>query len=150
MLGLVKLDATRTHFLGKLPRAQYIRVLQVSAAHVYLTYPFVLSWSLLEAMACAAPIVASRTAPVLEVVQHGRTGVLVDFFSPEAVADAVQQMLSRPAHRCALGAAARSAVQVFAIDEGNRGYGAALRVCTRAAMTERADKFDTKLVKELV
>ena len=56
MLKEVKPRPERTHFLGKVPRASYIRVLQVSAAHVYLTYPFVLSWSLLEAMACGAPV----------------------------------------------------------------------------------------------
>jgi len=61
MLAEVKLDATRTHFLGRIPRPQYIKVLQVSAAHVYLTYPFALSWSLLEAMACGALVIASGT-----------------------------------------------------------------------------------------
>jgi glycosyltransferase involved in cell wall biosynthesis len=85
MLREVKLDATRTHFMGKLPRAQYIKVLQVSAAHVYLTYPFVLSWSLLEAMACGANIVASDTAPVREVIRDGVDGRLCSFFDPGAL-----------------------------------------------------------------
>ncbi len=89
MLREVKLDATRTHFLGKLPRAQYIKVLQVSAAHVYLTYPFVLSWSLLEAMACGVNIVASDTAPVREVIGDGRRGDVVPFFDTEAIASRV-------------------------------------------------------------
>jgi glycosyltransferase involved in cell wall biosynthesis len=87
MLREVKLDATRTHFLGKLPRAQYIKVLQVSAAHVYLTYPFVLSWSLLEAMACGANIVASDTAPVREVISDGENSVLVPFFDETTLAE---------------------------------------------------------------
>ncbi len=94
MLREVKLDATRTHFLGKLPRAQYIKALQVSAAHVYLTYPFVLSWSLLEAMACGANIVASDTAPVREVIRDGRNGVLVPFFDAERIAGAIDISVS--------------------------------------------------------
>jgi glycosyltransferase involved in cell wall biosynthesis len=65
--GKTRCDAHALH--GKLPRAQYIKVLQVSAAHVYLTYPFVLSWSLLEAMACGANVLASDTAPVMEVIR---------------------------------------------------------------------------------
>ena len=89
MLREVKLDPTRTHFLGRIPRAQYLKVLQVSAAHVYLTYPFVLSWSLLEAMACGVNVIASDTAPVREVIQHGRNGVLVPFFDPHAIAQEV-------------------------------------------------------------
>lgn len=96
MLSEVKLDPTRTHFMGKVPYQQYIEVLQVSAAHVYLTYPFVLSWSLLEAMACGAPIVASETAPVQEVIQHEVSGELVPFFDLEEVA---RSMLSRVASK---------------------------------------------------
>jgi glycosyltransferase involved in cell wall biosynthesis len=86
LLREVQLDPIRTHFLGRIPRAEYIKVLQVSAAHVYLTYPFVLSWSLLEAMACGANIVASDTAPVREVIRDGENGVLVPFFDMSVAA----------------------------------------------------------------
>ena len=89
MLREVKLDPTRTHFLGRIPRAQYIKVLQVSAAHVYLTYPFVLSWSPLEAMACGANVVASDTAPVREVIAQGGNGLLVPFFDTRQLAETV-------------------------------------------------------------
>lgn len=95
MLAEVKLDPARTHFLGRLPYQDYVRVLQVSAAHVYLTYPFVLSWSLLEAMACGAPIVASDTAPVREVVRDGCDGLLVPFFEHGAVARRLHECLQR-------------------------------------------------------
>lgn len=68
--------------------------LQVSAAHVYLTYPFVLSWSLLEALASGCAVVASDTAPVREVIRHGHNGLLVDFFSPSHISQTVLQVLA--------------------------------------------------------
>jgi outer membrane protein assembly factor BamB/glycosyltransferase involved in cell wall biosynthesis/orotate phosphoribosyltransferase len=89
MLREVSVDPTRTHFVGRLSRAQYIRVLQVSAAHVYLTYPFILSWSLLEAMACGANIVASDTPPVREVLDHGRNATLTGFHDVRQLAEAL-------------------------------------------------------------
>jgi len=89
MLAEVKVDPTRTHFLGKLPYDAYRKVLQVSAAHVYLTYPFVLSWSMLEAMASGCLVIGSRTGPVQEVIEDGVNGLLVDFFDSGAMADRV-------------------------------------------------------------
>jgi glycosyltransferase involved in cell wall biosynthesis len=86
-----QLDLSRVHFLGRIPYAEYLRVLQISSVHVYLTYPFVLSWSMLEAMAVGTIVVGSRTAPVQEVIEDGVNGYLVDFFSHEEVADKVCQ-----------------------------------------------------------
>lgn len=79
MLSEVSLNPTRTHFMGKLPYETYKTVLQVSAAHVYLTYPFVLSWSMLEAQASGGLIVGSSTPPVEEIVEPGVTGYLAEF-----------------------------------------------------------------------
>jgi glycosyltransferase involved in cell wall biosynthesis len=94
LLAEVPIDLERVHFLGKLPYGQYRRLLQVSAAHVYLTYPFVLSWSLLEALASGCAVVASDTAPVREVIRHGHNGLLVDFFSPSHISQTVLQVLA--------------------------------------------------------
>jgi glycosyltransferase involved in cell wall biosynthesis len=91
------IDWDRVHFLGKVPYSDYQKLLQVSRCHVYLTMPFVLSWSLLEAMSMGATIVASDVAPVREAVTHEKTGLLVDFFDTSAIADQVIEVLSDPA-----------------------------------------------------
>jgi glycosyltransferase involved in cell wall biosynthesis len=89
-----RVDMSRVHFLGTVPYETLIRLYQVSSAHVYLTYPFVLSWSLLEAMSAGCAIVASRTAPVEEVISDGKNGYLVDFFRPEEIAERVDEVLT--------------------------------------------------------
>ena len=82
----VRFDARRVHFLGQVPYADYLRLLQVSSAHIYLTIPFVLSWSAMEALAAGCIVIGSRTAPVEEVIRDGENGFLVDFFAPEKIA----------------------------------------------------------------
>lgn len=82
-------DTSRIHFTGYIPYASYLKILQASSAHVYLTYPFVLSWSMLEAMSTGCLVLASGTPPVTEVIQDGWNGILFDFFSPQEIADKV-------------------------------------------------------------
>ncbi|MEJ8814260.1 glycosyltransferase family 4 protein [Variovorax ureilyticus] len=121
----VRLDPDRTHFLGRLPYAQYLRVLQVSAAHVYLTYPFVLSWSLLEAMSAGCLIVASDTAPVREVVRDGHNGLLVDFFDDQSIAERVLNALESPSGMQDIKQRAREGVlRSYRRDLGLRTYDA--------------------------
>lgn len=89
-----KLDPARLHFVGKIPYLTYVRLLRVSRAHVYLTYPFVLSWSMLEAMSAGAPLIASATPPVTEFIQHERQGLLFDFHDREALVESVCRVLA--------------------------------------------------------
>jgi glycosyltransferase involved in cell wall biosynthesis len=93
MLEEVPLDLSRVHFLGKLPYAQYRSVLQISSAHIYLTRPFVLSWSCIEAMSAGCLIVGSRTPPVEEVIEDGVNGFLVDFHSPQEIAEKTAELI---------------------------------------------------------
>lgn len=90
------LDLQRVHFLEKVPYSVFLGVLQVSRVHVYLTYPFVLSWSMLEAMSAECLIVGSRTAPVEEVIRDGGNGLLVDFFDHAQIAERVVAALEDP------------------------------------------------------
>jgi glycosyltransferase involved in cell wall biosynthesis len=106
-----RIDLGRVHFLGALPYAQYLAVLQLARVHVYLTYPFVLSWSLLEALAAGCLVVGSRTAPVEEVMTDHENGWLVDFFDAEALAARVVEGLSAQAETVELRRNARLTVQ---------------------------------------
>ncbi|MGE4298706.1 MAG: glycosyltransferase family 4 protein [Desulfovibrionaceae bacterium] len=110
MLDTLDLDMSRVHFVGSLPYGQYKRLLQASHAHIYLTRPFVLSWSMLEAMSCGCCVVASDTAPVREVVRNDVNGLLVDFFSPEQIAARVGEVLDDPDRKRAIREAARRTI----------------------------------------
>jgi glycosyltransferase involved in cell wall biosynthesis len=101
----------RIHFLGKIPYPRFIAFLQLSTVHLYLTYPFVLSWSLLEAMSAGCAIVGSDTAPVREVISHDETGSLVDFFDASRLASEVCALLDDAERRQRYGARAREFVQ---------------------------------------
>ncbi|MBG0791365.1 MAG: glycosyltransferase [Desulfovibrionaceae bacterium] len=107
---LVKLDESRVHFTNALPYGQYRQVLRASSAHVYLTWPFVLSWSMLEAMSCGCLVVGSDTEPVREVIRHRENGLLTDFNSPEKIAEATIDALENQADYAALRDRARQTI----------------------------------------
>lgn len=107
---LSQLDLSRVHFLDFLPYERFLSLLQVSSAHIYLTYPFVLSWSLTEAMSVGCKIVGSDTAPVREAVKHGESGLLASFNDENAVADSVISLLAEPGRWSHLGEQARAAI----------------------------------------
>lgn len=104
-----RLDLSRVHFLGNVSKPDFLSLLQVSTCHVYLTYPFVLSWSLLEAMAAECLIVASSTPPLVEAVTDGETGRLFDFFDVKGLSELVVDSLARRDELVTLRRAAREA-----------------------------------------
>ncbi|MEM6306899.1 MAG: glycosyltransferase family 4 protein [Pseudomonadota bacterium] len=105
-----QLDWSRLHFLGKVPYNDYMKIIQLSKCHMYLTKPFVLSWSFLEAMSMQATIVASDVAPVREAMTHGKNGLLVDFHNSDQIADQVIDVLAQPGKYTHIGPAARKHV----------------------------------------
>ena len=94
--------------MGKVPYDQFVALMQTSRAHAYLTYPFVLSWSMIEAMSAGAHVIGSRTAPVEEVIAHGINGTLVDFLDVPGWSAALTDALADPEKYRPLRKAARA------------------------------------------
>lgn len=118
--GLVK---ERTHWLGPLQEDAYHQLLACSDVHLYLTVPFVLSWSLLEAMAVGCAIVSSATPPVQEVIRHEQEGLLCDFYSPDDQARAIEQLLVQPEWARTLGVVARDTARRYQASDGLHSWG---------------------------
>ena len=116
------LDPERTHWLGPLQTSEYHNVLANSDVHLYLTVPFVLSWSLLEAMAAGCSIVASDTPPVREVIRNGHNGLLVDFFSPQQQAETIESLLDSTEMRLQLAESAMQSARQYDSDAGLRAW----------------------------
>lgn len=105
-----QIDGDRVHFYDRLPYGQLIRLFQVASVHVYLTYPFVLSWSMLEAMSCGCLVIGSKTPPVEEVIEHGRNGLLCDFFDIDEICQRVNQVFEHPDRMRSLREQARNTI----------------------------------------
>ena len=110
MLDETKPDMKRVHFVGYLKYNEMLNVLKISSAHIYLTVPFVLSWSMMEAMASECVILGSNTPPVMEVLEHERNGIVVDFYDHMAIAEWVDKIFAHPQRMKHLGKAARETV----------------------------------------
>lgn len=110
MPRLSKNQSNRIYFLGNLNYERYLNLLQVSTVHVYLTYPFILGWSLLEAMSSGCAIVGSNTPPVTEVIEDGKTGLITPFFDYETLAIKISELLQDEEKRARLGRDARALV----------------------------------------
>lgn len=109
-----QLDMSRVHFMGKIPYADFRSLLHVSRVHAYLTYPFVLSWSMIEAMAAGCHVVASNTAPVAEAIADGVHGTLLDFFDVSGWSQTLTKALAEPDRfRPLRDAARRRAVETY-------------------------------------
>ena len=112
VLNQDRYDLSRIRFLGRVAPRLLAQILARSDLHIYLTVPFVLSWSLLDAMACGCTVLASDTAPVREVIHHEHNGLLFDFFDVEALAASALEVLKDPAaYRARLGRAARQTIE---------------------------------------
>ncbi|MBO9509037.1 glycosyltransferase [Thalassospira sp. A3_1] len=96
MMSETGMDPSRIAFLGQIPHDQLIRLFQISSAHVYLTYPFVLSWSVLEAMACGTPVIASDTGPCRDIIRHGKNGLMCGFWDEDQLATTMAEALAHP------------------------------------------------------
>jgi glycosyltransferase involved in cell wall biosynthesis len=117
MLEKFPFDFSRLHFTGPLPYGDYVKVIQSSSAHIYLTRPFVLSWSMLEVMAVGGVVIGSDTSPVKEIIEEGKNGLLVDFFSPLQIAERVDEILEDREKSKAIAQAARETiVENYALD----------------------------------
>jgi glycosyltransferase involved in cell wall biosynthesis len=98
-------DLSKFAFIGTVPPESLAQLFSITDLHVYLTVPFVLSWSLMNALACGTTVMASNTAPVQEMITHGQNGLLVDFFDVEAMALQAEKVLSDPSQYATLGRA---------------------------------------------
>lgn len=111
-------DSPRIHWLGSVQYDTYHQVLACSDVHLYLTIPFILSWSLLEAMAAACPIVSCATPPVQEVLEHDKSALLSDFFDVPDLVRSVQSILDDPTLAARLGSQAQSTAQFYSFERG--------------------------------
>ena len=110
-------DMSKFHFVGRLSPSDLARVLASGDLHIYLTVPFVLSWSMMDGMSCGAVVLASATSPVMEMIRDGENGLLADFFKPEEIAARAVEVLRDPSSFRPLGRAAeRMIIDRYSLD----------------------------------
>jgi len=118
-----QLDPERVHFTGRIPHARMLAALRLSTAHVYYSYPFVLSWSLVEAMASGCYVIGSDSAPLRDAIQDGANGRLLPFFDVSALSEALIAACRDAGASAPLRAAAReTAVAQYSRTAGRAGW----------------------------
>ncbi len=123
-----RLNMSRVHFLGRVEHARMLDALRLSTAHVYYSYPFVLSWSLTEAMAAGCYIIGSDTPPLRDAIEDGVSGRLLPFFDVDALSTAMIGACADPGGFTAQRQAARAAaVAKFSRDKGREAWLGLLR-----------------------
>jgi glycosyltransferase involved in cell wall biosynthesis len=103
-------DLSKFRFLGKIPSVDLGKLLAATDLHIYVTVPFVLSWSMMDAMSCGAVVLGSDTAPIREMIKDGQNGLIADFFNPDALAAKALDALRDPAAARAMGRAAEQMI----------------------------------------
>jgi glycosyltransferase involved in cell wall biosynthesis len=142
----VSFDHSNVHFTGKLPYQTFRAVLDCSKVHVYLTYPFVLSWSLLEAMSAGCVVVASDTAPVREVIVDGHNGMLMDFFDHHGIAKRIIKVLDSVDEYDSLRSAAKLTASRFDVEYGTTQYFEVFESATSGHLKKQpAPQFDREV-----
>ena len=111
VLGQDDYDLERILFLGRIPTEELAQLFSITDLHIYLTAPFVLSWSLMDALSCGAKVLASDTAPLREMVTPGENGLLFDFFDVESAVEQASQVLDRPAEYEGMGTRASQIIR---------------------------------------
>ncbi len=123
-----RLPLDRLHFLPPLPHRELLALFRVSAAHVHLSYPYALSWSVLEAMACGALVVGSDNPPLSELIRHGHSGLLVPFNDTDRLADQLLAVLADPGRFAAMAEAGRATVAArYEVNRAAEAYEALIR-----------------------
>jgi glycosyltransferase involved in cell wall biosynthesis len=104
-------DLTRFCFTGQIPAKQLVEILSLSDLHIYLSVPFVLSWSLFNALACECVVLASDTRPVRELIRPRKNGLLADFHDVEGLTEQALKVLRDPTAYRTLGQAGAALVR---------------------------------------
>ena len=139
ILEEVRLPLDRVHFFGQAPQSQVVNALAVSAVHVFFTYPFVISWSILEALSAGCVLIGSATGPVMDIIKHEQNGLLVNFFDSLALSKQIIEVLKHPSDYLPLRKAGRQTILDHYNAEDNVAKQMALIAVLAAGLTPKPE-----------